>query len=112
MSEMDTASVMVGQFDALLQPVLQAGFAGMAAVLLGTLIWLAKRFLDQSDKAREAQAASDARMAEQMQRTAEVISQNTVAITNLLEATNAQKAELRRMVDELLTRPCMLTVEK
>jgi len=100
-------SSLVGQFDALLQPVLQAGFAGMAAVLLAMMVWLAKRVLDQADKNREAQAASDARMADQMRQISDVMAQNTVATRSLVDAMNTQAAELRKLAEELMTRPCL-----
>jgi len=102
-----TASVMVGQFDALLQPVLQAGFAGMAAVLLGIMIWLAKRVLDQADKNRTAQVDSDTRMADQVQKMSDAMAQNTLASRNLVDAMNVQTAELRKLAEELMTRPCL-----
>ena len=98
---------MVGQFDALLQPVLQAGFAGMAAVLLGMMIWLAKRFFDHAYKSRQAQGASDERMANQIQKMSDVMAENTVAVRKLAEAANGQTAELRKLAEELMTRPCL-----
>jgi len=71
------------------QPIVQYGFLGFSAVLLGLVIWLIQKLL----KALEASSA--------------IIAANTEAIRNLTAQT-CDLLKLNRSVhDKLLARPCI-----
>lgn len=59
----------------ILQPIMQYGFAGMCAVLLGIVVWMVDRSDQRFDKVLEMQKATNA-----------VIERNTAAIANLADA--------------------------
>ena len=58
----------------ILQPIVQYGFAGTTAVLLGIVVWQVKCSEDRFDKVLEMQKATN-----------QVIERNTAAIANLAE---------------------------
>ena len=73
----------------LLSPIVQYGFAGFSAVLLVILVWLIKKLLDLLEK------------------TNQIISDNTQAIRNVDERTGEELKLLRAVHDKLLSRPCL-----
>lgn len=73
----------------ILQPMIQYGFAGMSAILLGIVVWLIKRLLGI------------------LTQTIEVISQNTNTIKELTKIIGDEVKLLRITHDKLLTRPCL-----
>lgn len=76
--------------DAILDPLVQHGFLGLSAVLLGLLIWLVRKVL------------------ELLERTNTIIHENTQAIRSL----DLRNSELLRVTgdlrDRLLSRPCII----
>jgi len=72
-----------------LSPIMQYGFAGLSAVLLAILVWLIKKLLDLLEK------------------TNQIISDNTKAIRDVDERTIDELKLLRAIHDKLLSRPCM-----
>ena len=79
------------------QPIVQWGFAGFAAVLLGLIVWLVRRLLGL------------------LEHTDDVIAANTTAIRALgsrLDAIDERAGESltvqRDVRDRLLSRPCLL----
>jgi len=71
------------------QPIIQYGFLGFSAVLLGLVIWLIQKLL----KALEASSA--------------IIAGNTEAIRNLTAQTCDLMKLNRSVHDKLLSRPCI-----
>jgi hypothetical protein len=73
----------------LLSPIIQYGFLGFSAVLLGIIVWLITQLLDLLTK------------------TNAIIQANTGAITDLDERTREELKILRVLNEKLLSRPCM-----
>ena len=71
------------------QPIVQFGFVGFSAVLLGLVIWLIKRLL----------AVLDANT--------RVIEANTAAIRDLTSMTSDLLKLNRSLHDKLISRPCI-----
>ncbi|MEE9185257.1 MAG: hypothetical protein V3U39_12400 [Acidimicrobiia bacterium] len=63
------------QKSTILQPIMQYGFAGMSAVLLGILVWMVDRSDERFDKVLEMQTATN-----------QVIERNTAAIATLADS--------------------------
>lgn len=59
----------------ILQPIIQYGFAGMCAALLGIVVWMVDRSDQRFDKVLEMQKETN-----------QVIERNTAAIANLADA--------------------------
>jgi hypothetical protein len=83
-----------------LEPIIQYGFAGMCAVLLSILVWLAKAFLnavrEHSDKLVEVtKTATD------------VVRDNSEAIREVKSVEDRQIAVIQKVHEELLKRPCL-----
>lgn len=76
--------------ESLLQPIVQYGFAGMCAILLGILIWMIRRVLDA------------------FKSNGEIITANTNAINTLNNNMTEQRAEIGGLKEELYRRPCMV----
>ena len=75
--------------DLLVQPIVQYGFLGFSAVLLGIVVWLIKRLLVV------------------LERNSEVVNANTSAI-NTLSAMTADLLVLNRNLhDKIISRPCI-----
>jgi hypothetical protein len=77
-----------------LQPVVQYGFLGFSAVLLGAFIWLMKRLLAV------------------LERNSEVITHNTQAIRDLTSMTTDLLSLSRSVHDKLISRPCIAKEER
>ena len=75
--------------DQLLEPMIQYGFAGFSAVLIGIIVWLIRRLLDVLEK------------------TNTIIAANTAAIRDVSKMTNDELKLLRTVHERLLQRPCM-----
>jgi hypothetical protein len=75
--------------NAFTDPVVQHGFAGLAAILLALLAWLVRRLL------------------ELFAQTTAVIEKNTAAITGLEDRTGELARVAGEMRDRLLVRPCL-----
>lgn len=73
-------------------PIIQYGFAGLCVVLLGFLAWLVKRLLAVLEK------------------TTEVINQNTMVIGSLKEEQDEVKGIMIEIKDKLNSRPCIARV--
>jgi hypothetical protein len=71
------------------QPIVQYGFLGFSAVLLGVVIWLIKRLLIVLDANNR------------------VISANTEAIRDLMNMTSDLLKLNRSVHDKLISRPCI-----
>lgn len=77
----------------MLQPIVQYGFLGFSAVLLGVVIWLIRRLL------------------EVLEANSRIIAGNTEAILDLTNMT-ADLLKLNRSVhDKLISRPCIAAGE-
>lgn len=74
----------------LLSPIVQYGFAGFSGVLLVILVWLVKRLLGILEK------------------TNQIIGDNTQAIRNVDKRTGEELRLLRDINDKLLSRPCIV----
>ncbi|MCE5277183.1 MAG: hypothetical protein ABFD92_16770 [Planctomycetaceae bacterium] len=79
----------MGNADALLQPIVQYGFAGFCAVLLGIVFWLVKRLLAV------------------LEATNAVIARNSEAISDLSSLTSDLLKLNRSLHDKLISRPCI-----
>ncbi len=77
----------------ILQPVIQYGFLGFSAVLLGVVIWLIRRLL--------CVIAASTR----------IIAANTEAINDLAGMTRDLLALNRSILNKLLARPCIARKE-
>jgi len=77
-----------------MQPIVQYGFVGFAAILLVIIIWLISRLL------------------ELLRSTAQVIADNTRAINQLTGYTRDLMTLTRSMHDKLLSRPCIANGER
>ena len=74
--------------------VIQYGFAGFAAVLLGVVVWLIKKLLVV------------------LERNSEVIVRNTEAIRDLTSMTGDLLKLNRSLHDKIISRPCIAKEEK
>ena len=72
-----------------LSPIVQYGFAGLSAVLLAILVWLINKMLGLLEK------------------TNQIISDNTDAIRDVDKRTGEELKLLRSVHDKLISRPCM-----
>ena len=75
------------------QPLVQYGFAGFAAVLLGLVIWLIRKLLGV------------------LERNSEVIARNTDAIRDLTSMTHDLLKLNRSLHDKIISRPCIAKQE-
>lgn len=73
----------------LLDPYIQAGFAGLCFVLIGVICWLMRQVIDV------------------LRATNGVIDKNTATIDKLASSTSRVERTLADMRDELLKRPCL-----
>jgi len=87
---------MTGAVNPFLTPIVQYGFAGFCAVLIGIIVWLISKLLDV------------------LRQTNETIAKNTDAVNRQIEAQKQDRtlAEqhmtlLRSINDKLLSRPCI-----
>jgi len=71
------------------EPIVQYGFAGMAAVQLGVIVWMHSRTAAQYDKSVEAQI----KLAE--------------ALQSLSESTKDDTHATRKLHEKMLARPCI-----
>ena len=76
------------------QPLIQYGFVGFSAVLLGVIIWLIQRLLTV------------------LERNSEVIARNTEAIRDLTSMTHDLLKLNRSLHDKIISRPCIAKEEK
>ena len=76
------------------QPIVQYGFLGFSAVLLGVVIWLIKRLLSVLDA------------------TNRIIAANTEAIRDLRQMTADLLRLNRSLHDKIISRPCIAREEK
>ena len=79
--------------DFFLQPVIQTGFLGFSAVLLGIIVWLIRRLLVVLEK------------------NSEVICANTAAINTLSNMTAVLLVLNRTLHDKVISRPCIAQEE-
>jgi hypothetical protein len=77
----------------LLQPLVQFGFVGFSAVLLGIVVWLIKRLLVV------------------LERNTEVVALNTSAINTLTTMTADLLVLNRSLHDKIISRPCIAQEE-
>ena len=74
-------------------PIVQYGFLGFSAVLLGVVIWLIKKLLGV------------------LERNSEVIARNTEAIRDLTSMTCDLLKLNRSLHDKIISRPCIASQE-
>ena len=79
--------------NAIMEPVIQFGFAGFSVVLLVGLFWFVKRLMDL------------------LRTVTEVIERNTTAIQKVDERTGDELRLLRAVHDKLIARPCIIRGE-
>ena len=77
----------------ILEPVVQYGFLGFSAVLLGIVVWLVQKLLGVLDK------------------TNKVIAANTEAVHTLRDLTRDLIQTNRSLYDKVITRPCVASLE-
>ena len=77
----------------ILEPVVQYGFLGFSAALLGVVVWLVQKLLAVLDK------------------TNKVIAANTEAIRSLGKMTDDLLQVNRSLYDKVITRPCIASLE-
>ena len=75
--------------DWMISPIVNYGFAGFAAVLLGVVVWLIKKLLVV------------------LERNSEVIVRNTEAIRDLTSMTSDLLKLNRSLHDKIISRPCI-----
>jgi hypothetical protein len=80
--------------DFITQPVVQYGFLGFSAVLLGVVIWLIRQLLDV------------------LRQTNRVVASNTEAIRNLTGMTLDLLKLDRSLHDKIISRPCIASKEQ
>jgi hypothetical protein len=80
--------------DFITQPVVQYGFLGFSAVLLGVVIWLIRQLLDV------------------LRQTNRVVASNTEAIRNLTGVTLDLLKLDRSLHDKIISRPCIASKEQ
>jgi len=78
----------------MIQPVVQYGFLGFSAVLLGVVIWLIRRLLGVLEANNR------------------VISANTEAIRDLMRMTGDLMTINRSLHDKIISRPCIAAKER
>ncbi len=78
----------------LLQPVVQYGFLGFSAVLLGIIVWLIKRLLSVIEANNN------------------VIAENTAAMKMLTSTVSDMMLLSRSIHDKLISRPCIARMTK
>ena len=78
----------------MIQPVVQYGFLGFSAVLLGVVIWLIRRLLGVLEANNR------------------VISANTEAIRDLMRMTGDLMKINRSLHDKIISRPCIAAKER
>ena len=76
------------------QPIIQYGFLGFSAVLLGIVIWLIKRLLGV------------------LEATGNIIASNTEAVRDLGQMTADLLKLNRSLHDKVISRPCIARKEK
>lgn len=74
-------------------PIIQYGFAGLSIILLAFLAWLVKRLLSVLEK------------------TTNVIAENSNVIAALKQETDESKKMLNNIYDKLISRPCIASKE-
>jgi hypothetical protein len=79
--------------DWVLQPLVQYGFIGLSAVLLGLVVWLINKLLDVLESANV------------------IIAANTKAISDLTTMTSDLMKLNRSLHDKLISRPCIARKE-
>lgn len=84
----------MGTHQLFLQPIIQYGFLGFSAVLLGVVIWLIKRLLAV------------------LEATNRIIAANTEAIRDLTKLTGDLVKLNRSVYDKLISRPCIAQGER
>ena len=84
----------MGTHQLFLQPIIQYGFLGFSAVLLGVVIWLIKRLLAV------------------LEATNRIIAANTEAIHDLTKLTGDLVKLNRAVYDKLISRPCIAQGER
>ena len=75
------------------EPIIQYGFVGFSAVLLGVVIWLIQKLLGV------------------LERNSEVIARNTDAIRDLTSMTQDLLKLNRSLHDKIISRPCIAKQE-
>ena len=75
--------------DLITQPIVQYGFLGFSAVLLGVVIWLIRRLLAV------------------LEATGRIIAANTEAIRDLMSMTGDLLKISRSLHDKIISRPCI-----
>ena len=80
--------------DWMIQPVIQYGFLGFSAVLLGVVIWLIKKLLGVLEANNQ------------------IITANTEAIRDLTHMTSDLLKIDRSLHDKVISRPCIAEREK
>lgn len=80
--------------DWMIRPVIDYGFAGFAAVLLGVVIWLIKKLLAVLEANNK------------------IIAANTEAIRDLTSTTSDLLKLNRSLHDKIISRPCIATQEQ
>jgi hypothetical protein len=80
--------------DALMNPIIQYGFAGMSAVLIAIIVWLMNRLMKL------------------LEETNQVIINNTNTIRDVGNRTGEELELLRDVHDKLISRPCIAAKEK
>ena len=92
----------------IMQPLMQFGFAGLSAVLLGVLIWLVKLFIGTITE-------HNSTLVDVTKDTTTEIEKNTAAIAASFEKVHEVHARqlnvLEKTHQELLKRPCILPKE-
>lgn len=93
--------------DPIMGPVLQYGFAGMCALMMGGFYVLARAGLRVWANSSEMQRVSQESMRQQLVATSSVIEKNTSALMQLADVVDGQQCEMRKLADELAHRPCL-----
>jgi len=73
----------------LLDPVLQAGFAGLCVILIGLIAWLVRQLVNV------------------LKENNRVISANTQAMTTLVAGQTRVEASVEALRDEMVRKPCL-----
>lgn len=96
------------QPDALLEPAMQYGFAGLSASLLATLIWIVKMFVAAMREHHEAVVQLTEKTTAELHDNAALVGS---AFIRVHEAHAKQIEVLECLHDKLLERPCILERE-
>jgi hypothetical protein len=81
----------------LLNPIIQYGFAGFCAILLGMEVWHVKTLIRVITEHNQLVISSNA-----------VIAKNTETIAQVLQSVADMALEARRVFEVMLSRPCLL----